>query len=59
MLDYCNGILSGAPADLLDRLDSVMRVAAHLILKRQRCDHINDSMRKQLHWHDIRSQITN
>ena len=38
-LDYCNGIPIGAPADLLNRLDGVLRGAAHLILKRQRSDH--------------------
>ena len=48
-LDYCNGILTGAPADLLNRLDGVLRGAARLILKRQRSDHINDSMREQVH----------
>ena len=56
-LDYCKGILSGAPADLLGRLDGVKRGAVRLILKCQRCDNINDSMREQLHWLDIRSQI--
>ena len=56
-LDYCNGILTGAPADLLNRLDGVLRGAARLILKRQRSDHISDSMREQLHWLDIRSRI--
>ena len=56
-LDYCNGILTGASADLLNRLDSVLRGAARLILKHQRSDHISDSMREQLHWLDIRSRI--
>ena len=31
-LDYCNGLLSGAPKYLLSQLSSVMRGAAHLIL---------------------------
>ena len=56
-LDYCNGILTGPPADLLNRLDGVLRGAARLILKRQRSDHISDSTREQLHWLDIRSRI--
>ena len=56
-LDYCNGILTGAPADLLNRLDGVLRGAARLILKRQCSDHISDSMCEQLHWLDIRSRI--
>ena len=56
-LDYCNGILTGVPADLLNRLDGVLRGAARLILKRQRSDHISDLMREQFHWLDIRSRI--
>ena len=35
----------------------MLRGAARLILKRQRSDHISDSMREQLHWLDIRSRI--
>ena len=35
----------------------MLRGAARLILRRQRSDHISDSMCKQLHWLDIRSQI--
>ena len=56
-LDYCNGILTGTPADLLDRIDGVLRGAARLIWMRQRSDHISDSMREQLRWLDIRSRI--
>ena len=54
-LDYCNGILTGAPADLLNGLNGVLRGAARLILKHQRSDHISDSMREQLL--DIKSRI--
>ena len=43
--------------EFIYRLDSVLRGAARLILKRQRSDHISDSMREQLHWLDIRSRI--
>ena len=42
-LDYCNGLLYGSSAELIGKLDGVMRSAARLILKRQRFDHISTS----------------
>ena len=56
-LDYCNGLLYGLSAELIGKLDSVMRSAARLILKRQRFDHISTLMRNQLHWLDITARI--
>ena len=56
-LDYCNGLLYGSSAELIGKLDGVMRSAARLILKRQRFDHISTLMRNQLHWLDITARI--
>ena len=44
-------------AELIGKLDGVMRSAARLILKRQRFDHISTLMRNQLHWLDITARI--
>ena len=56
-LDYCNGLLYVSSAELIGKLDGVMRSAARLILKRQRFDHISTLMRNQLHWLDITARI--
>ena len=52
-LDYCNGLLGGAPAFLLARLSGVLRAAARLVLQLPRMGHISDAMKEQLHWLDI------
>ena len=49
-VDYCNSILSGAPADLTDRIQSVVNAAARLIYERGRFDHVTDIPRDRLHW---------
>ena len=56
-LDYCNGLLYESSAELIGKLDGVMRSAARLILRRQRFDHISTLMRNQLHWLDITARI--
>ena len=55
-LDYCNGLLYGSSAELIGKLDSVMRSAVRLILKQQRFDHISTLMRNH-HWLDITTRI--
>ena len=42
-IDYCNAALFGASAHLLDRLQSVLRAAARLILNVGKYDHITIS----------------
>jgi hypothetical protein len=56
-LDYCNGLLGGAPAYLLDQLSGVLRAAARLVLQLPRMSHITDAMKNQLHWLDITARI--
>lgn len=56
-LDYCNGLLVGAPAYLLKQMDGVMRAAARLILQLPRICSVTLEMRQNLHWLDISSRI--
>src|SRR5260221_5419385 len=56
-LDYCNGLLSGAPMFLLKQLDGVMRAAARLILQLPKISSVSFAMRDRLHWLDITSRI--
>ena len=49
-IDYCNAALFGASAHLLDRLQSVLRAAARLILNVGKYDHITSAIRHELHW---------
>ena len=50
IIDYCNSLLSGAPACLTDRVQSVLNAAARLIYGRRRYDHVTDLIRDRLHW---------
>ena len=48
-LDYCNSLLAGIGDGLIDQLQTVMRVAARLVL-RKRFDPISADIRDRLHW---------
>ena len=41
-LDYCNGLLGGAPKYLLGQLSGIMRAAARLVLVLPRMSHMTD-----------------
>ena len=56
-LDYCNGLLGGASAALLDQMNGVMRTSARFILQKSRSSHITDEMNTRLHWLDIKARI--
>ena len=56
-LDYCNGLLGGASAALLDQMNGVMRASARFILRKSRSSHITDEMNTRLHWLDIKARI--
>ena len=49
-VDYCNNIFGSTSAVHLRPLQSVVNVAARLIVKRRKYDHITDSLRDYLHW---------
>ena len=49
-VDYCNSILAAAPSNQLDRVQSVLTVAARLIYGRGRFERVCDLIRDRLHW---------
>ena len=56
-LDYCNSLLAGIGYGLIIQLQSVVRVAARLVLRRRKFDQISVDIRDRLHWLPIRSRI--
>jgi len=56
-LDYCNSLLTGIGDGLIAQLQSVIRVAARLALRRRKFDPISADIRDRLHWLPIRSKI--
>ena len=59
-LDYCNGVLANAPVGLYNKLQSVMRSAARLVLRLYRLVlySISLAMRNQLHWLPFPQRVT-
>ena len=49
-VDSCNSLLAGAPACLLDGLQSVLNAAARLLCNRRKYDHVTPLLRDVLHW---------
>ena len=56
-LDYCNSLLAGIGDGLIDQLQTVLRVAARLVLRKRKFDPISADIRDHLHWLPIRSRI--
>ena len=56
-VDYCNGLLASCPKYLTDKLQSVLRAAARLVLQLPYRSSVTDLMHRQLHWLDIRSRV--
>jgi len=54
-LDYC--LFAGLSDELINKLQSVLRSAACLVLRKRKFDHITDDLRGQLHWLAIRQRI--
>ena len=55
-LDYCNSLLCGLPAQLLDRLQHVQNAAARLVTGTSRLSHITP-VRRDLHWLPVSHRI--
>ena len=56
-LDYCNSLLAGVSDDLVNRLQSVLRSAARLVLRKRKFDPVSNDLRERLHWLPIRQRI--
>ncbi len=56
-LDYCNSVLFGLPASLIQRLQSVQNAAARLIFRIRRSEHITASL-ISLHWLRVSERIS-
>jgi Reverse transcriptase (RNA-dependent DNA polymerase) len=56
-LEYCNSLLAGIGDGLIAQLQSVIRVAAHLVLPRRKFDPISADLQDHLHSLPIRSRI--
>src|SRR6218665_3261326 len=56
-MDRYNSLLAGAPACLLDGLQSVLNAAARLICNRRKYDHVTPLLRDVLHWLPIPFRI--
>ena len=57
-LDYHNGLLGGTPEYLNNRVNTVLRAAARLVLDLPRVYHIRDVMRQDLHWLEFPNRVT-
>ena len=55
--DYCNGILASSPKYLIEKLQSVLRVAARLVLRLPSRSPVSTLMRDQLHWLSVESRV--
>ena len=49
-LDYCNGVLAGMHQYQYDRLQSVLRAAARLVLRLPKWASVSEAMRTKLYW---------
>ena len=57
-IDYCNGVLASSPKYLIAKLQSVLCVAARLILRLRSRSSVSASMRVQLHWLNMDERIS-
>ena len=57
-IDYCNCLLAGTPANLTDKLQSVMNAAARIVCGLKKYDHITSHMRDSLHWLRVPQRVT-
>ena len=56
-LDYCNSLLAGISVGLMNQLQSVIRVAARLVMRKRKFDPISNDIRDRLHWLPVKSRI--
>ena len=56
-LDYCNSLLAEISDELVNKLQSVQRSAARLILGKRKFDPISVDLRQRLHWLPVKQRI--
>ena len=56
-LDYCNSLLAGISDELVNKLQSVLRSAARLILGKWKFDPISVDLHQRLHWLPVEQRI--
>jgi len=57
-LDYCNALFATLPAGQMSRLQSVLWVAARLVLQLPRGAAVSSAMRISLHWLNFPQRVT-
>ena len=56
-VDYCNGLLAAGPKYLHEKLQSILRAAARLILQLPHRASVSEIMRGQLHWLEMPDRV--
>ena len=56
-VDYCNGLLAAGPKYLHEKLQSVLRAAARLVLQLPHRASVSEIMRGQLHWLEMPDRV--
>ena len=56
-LEYCNSLLAGISVGLMSQLQSVIRIAARLVMRKRKFDPISHDIRDRLHWLPVKQRI--
>ena len=56
-LDYCNSLLTGIDKSQVNKLQSILRVAARLVMRKGKFESISSDIRDKLHWLPIQQRI--
>ena len=56
-LDYCNSLLTGIDKSQVNKLQSILRVAARLVMRKGKFEPISNDIRDKLHWLPIQQRI--
>ena len=56
-LDYCNSLLTEIDKSQVNKLQSILRVAARLVMRKGKFESISSDIRDKLHWLPIQQRI--